>query len=142
MRAGRPFAVALLLAAPGWAAAEWTSIASTDKLQIEIDPALVRKQGAFTMAYTRSTFTVPQPIEGRPELKQQSQLQLHAIDCAAGAATVVGVAIYPEPYARGEMIEQTTRPRAEWSPRPAPPGSLVEAIVRIACDETSRRPTQ
>lgn len=142
MSLGRPLAVALLLAAPGWAAAEWTTIASTEKLVVEIDPDLVRAQGDFAMAYTRATFTLPQPVDGKPDVTQQSQLQLHAIDCAAGASTVVGVAVYPGPYARGEMIEQTTRPRAEWSPRPTPPGSLVEIVVRLACAELSRRATK
>ena len=142
MRLARPLAVAALVAAPGWAAAEWTTIASTEKLVVEIDPDLVRTQGDFAMAYTRATFTVPQPIEGKPGVKQQSQLQLHAIDCATGASTVVGVAVYPGTYARGEIIEQTTRPRAEWNPRPAPPGSLVEVVVRLACAELSRRATK
>ena len=64
---------------------------------VEIDPDLVRTQGDFAMAYTRATFTVPQPVEGKPDVKQQSQLQLHAIDCAAGASTVVGVAVYAGP---------------------------------------------
>jgi hypothetical protein len=141
MSAGRSLAVALLLAAPGWAAAEWTTIASSEKLVVEIDPDLVRTQGDFAMAYTRATFTAPQPVEGRPGVAQQSQLQLHAIDCAAGASTVVGVAVYADPHARGEMIEQTTRPRAEWNPRPAPPSSLVEVVVRLACAELSRRAT-
>jgi len=142
MSAGRSLAVALLLAAPGWAAAEWTTLASTENFVVEIDPHLVRTQGDFAMAYTRVTFTVPQPVEGNPDVKQQSQLQLHAIDCAAGASTVVGVAVYPGTYARGEIIEQTTRPRPEWNPRPAPPGSLVEVVVRTACAEVSRRATK
>jgi hypothetical protein len=136
---GRSLAVALLVAAPGWAAAEWTTIASTEKLVVEMDPDLVRTQGDFAMAYTRATFTEPQPLAGKPDVTQQSQLQLHAIDCAAGASTVVGVAAYQGTYARGEMVEQTTRPRAEWNPRPAPPGSLGEVVVRLACAELSRR---
>jgi hypothetical protein len=139
MSVGRSLAVALLLAAPGWAAAEWTTIASTEKLVVELDPDLVRTQGEFAMAYTRATFTEPQPVAGKPDVTQQSQLQLHAVDCAAGASTVVGVAVYAGTYARGEMLEQTTRPRAEWTLRPAPPGSLVEVVVRLACAEVSRR---
>jgi len=142
MRAGRPLAVALLLAAPGWAAAEWTTIASTEQIVVEIDPDLVRTQGEFAMAYTRATFTVPRPVDGKPDVMQHSQLQLHAIDCAAGASTVVGVVLYTGPYARGEAIEQTTRLRAEWRPRPPPPGSLAEATVRRACAELARRATQ
>jgi hypothetical protein len=135
----RALAVAVLLAAPGWAAAEWTTIASSEKLVIEIDPDLVRAQGEFAMAYTRATFTAPQSVDGKPDVTQQSQLQLLAIDCAASAATVVGVILYPGPYARGEIIEQTTRPRAEWNPRPAPAGSLVDKIIRVACEELARR---
>lgn len=142
MSVGHPLAVALLLAAPGWAVAEWTAITSTEQIVIEIDPDLVRTQGEFAMAFTRATFTVPRPVEGKPDVKQHSQLQLHAIDCAAGASTVVGVALYTGPYARGEAIEQTTRPRSEWRPRPAPPGSLAEATVRLTCAELARRATR
>ena len=139
MTLARRLVLAALVAAPGPAMAEWTTIASTEKLVVEIDPELVRKQGEFAMAYTRATFTEPQPVEGYPDVKQQSQLQLHAIDCTAGASTVVGVAIYPGIYARGDVIQQTTRPRAEWNPRPAPPGSLVATVVRVACEELARR---
>ena len=142
MTVGRSLAVALLLAAPGGVAAEWTTIGSTEAIVVEIDPDLVRPQGAFAMVWTRTTFTVPRPVEGKPDLKQHSQLQLHAIDCAAGASTVVGVVLYTGAYARGETIEQTTRPRSEWSPRPAPPGSLAEATIRLACAELARRSTQ
>jgi len=142
MTPARALAVALLAAAPGWAAAEWTTIASNEAIVVEIDPDLVRRQGEFVMAYTRMTSTIPRPVEGNPELKQQSQLQLHAIDCNAGASTVVGVVLYPGPYARGDAIEQKTRPRGDWRPRPAPPGSLAETTIRLACDELARRATQ
>ena len=141
MRLARPLAVAALVAAPGWAAAEWTTIASTEKLVIEIDPDLVRTQGDFAMAYTRATFTVPQPVEGKPDVKQQSQLQLHAIDCAAGASTIVGCGL-PGTYGRGELIDQTTRPRAEWNPRPRRPARSSSVVVRLACAELSRRATK
>jgi hypothetical protein len=138
----RALVAACLLAAPGWAAAEWTTIGSTEAIVVEIDPDLVRTQGPFAMAYTRTTFTVPRAVEGKADVKQHSQLQLHAIDCTAGASTIVGVVLYAGPYARGDVIEQTTRPRAEWSPRPAPPGSLAEATIRLACAELTRRATQ
>lgn len=142
MSFGSSLAAAALLAAPGWVAAEWSPIASTEAIVVEIDPDLVRTQGAFAMAWTRTTFTVPRPVEGNPDVKQHSQLQLHAIDCAAGASTVVGVVLYTGTYGRGEAIERTLRPRADWSPRPAPPGSLAEATVRLACAEISRRAPQ
>jgi len=142
MSPGRSLAVALFLAAPGWAAAEWTTIGSTEAIVVEIDPDLVRPQGALAMAWTRTTFTVPRPVEGKPDVKQHSQLQLHAIDCAAGASTVVAVTLYAGPYGRGEEIERTLRPRADWTPRPAPPGSLAEATARVACAELARRATQ
>ena len=142
MRFARPLAVALLAAAPGWAAAEWTTIGSTEAIVIEIDPDLVRTQGPFAMAWTRATFTVPRAVEGNPDLKQHSQLQLHAIDCAAGASTVVAVTANTGPYGRGETIDRTLRPRSEWSPRPAPAGSLADATIRLACAELARRGTQ
>jgi hypothetical protein len=142
MSVGRSLAVALLLAAPGWAAAEWTTIGSTEAVVVEIDPDLVRQQGAFAMAWTRITFTVPRPVEGKPDVRQHSALQLHAIDCAAGASTIVAVTMYTGPYGRGEEIDRTLRPRAEWSPRPAPPGSLAEVAGRVACAELARRSTQ
>jgi hypothetical protein len=55
---------------------------------------------------------------------------------------VVGVVLYPGAYGRGEAIEQTTRPRSDWRPRPAPPGSLAEVTIRLACDELERRTKQ
>jgi hypothetical protein len=142
LRRARALAVACLLAAPGWAGAEWTTIGSTEAITVEIDPDLVRAQGPFTMVYTRATFTVPRAVDGKPDVRQHSQMQLHAVDCAAGASTIVGVVLYAGPHARGEMIEQTIRPRAEWSPRPAPPGSLAAATIRVACDVLARRGTQ
>jgi hypothetical protein len=136
------FAAAALLCAPGSAAAEWGVIASNEAMVVEFDPDLVRTQGEFAMAWTRMTFTSPRPVETRPELQQQSQLQLHAVDCAAGASTVVAVTLHAGPFGRGEAIDRTLRPRAEWSPRPAPPGSLAAATIRLACDELARRPAR
>jgi len=132
-------AAVAVLAAPGCAVAEWGVIASTEAVVVEFDPELVRTQGDFAMAWTRMTFTVPRPLESNPGLKQQSQLQLHAIDCDAAASTVVAVRLHEGPYGRGEAIERTLRPRAEWSPRPAPPGSLAALTARLACDEIARR---
>ncbi len=132
-------AVAALLAAPGWAAAEWSTIASTEAILVEFDPDLVRTQAGYAMAYTRMTFTVPRAVEGNAEVKQQSALQLHAIDCNAAASTIVGVTSFTGTFGRGDEIEQTVRPRSEWSPRHAPPGSLADLTIRLACAEISRR---
>lgn len=132
-------AVATLLAAPGWAFAEWSVIASTEARLVEFDPDLVRAQAPYAMAWTRITFTAPQAIEGSADVRQQSSLQLHAIDCAAAASTIVGVTAYTGTFGRGEAIERTVRPRSEWSPRPAPPGSLADATIRLACAEVARR---
>ena len=135
-------AVAALLVAPGWAFAEWSVIASTEARLVEFDPDLVRAQKPFAMAWTRITFTAPQAIEGNSDVKQRSSLQLHAIDCAAAASTIVGVTSYAGTFGRGEAIERTVRPRSEWSPRPAPPGSLADATIRLACAELARREKQ
>ncbi len=132
-------ALTALLAAPGWAAAEWSMIASTEAILVEFDPDLVRTQGPYAMAWTRTTFTVPRPVEGNADLKQQSGLQLHAIDCAAAASTIVGITSYTGTFGGGEAIERTLRPRSEWSLRHAPPGSLAELTIRLACAEISRR---
>ena len=130
MRLGSLLAAAAVIAAPGGAVAEWTTIGSTEAMLVEIDPDLVRMPGTFAMAWTRLNFTVPRPVEGNPDVKQHSQLQLHAIDCADGASTVVGLVLYTGAYARGDVIERTLRPRSEWNPRPPPPGSLAAATVR------------
>ena len=61
---------------------------------VEFDPDLVRTQGTHVMAWTRITFTVPQGGADTNARRYQSQLQLHAIDCAAAASTLVGVVTF------------------------------------------------
>jgi len=131
-------AAALGAALPGAAWPDWAVVASTGDYFLEFDPATVRSQGPFTMAWTRMTFTVPQrsPDSGAAH---QSQLQLHAVDCAASASTVVGIVFYSGAIGRGDAVEQTTRPRSEWKPNPPPPGSLGELTIRLACGEIERR---
>jgi hypothetical protein len=131
-------AAAIGLAAPATAAAEWSVIAATGAFFLEFDPTTLRTQGPYTMAWTRMTLTVPQFSE-ETGAKYQSQLQLHAIDCGASASTVVGVVLYQGALGRGEVVERNTRPRAEWQPKPVPPGSLGEVTVRHACAEAARR---
>jgi hypothetical protein len=131
-------AAALGLAVPGGACAEWAVVESTSDYFLEFDPDSVRAQGPFTMAWTRMTFTVPQRSQDSGAA-HQSQLQLHAIDCSGSASTVVGIVFYSGAIGRGDAVEQTTRPRAEWKPSPPPPGSLGELTVRLACAELARR---
>ena len=136
-RAAR-LAAAIGLALPSAAPAAWSLVAASGDYFLELDPDLVREQSGYAMAWTRLTFTQPRAAEdGRA--KHQSQLQLHAIDCRASASTIVGVVLYSGAVAGGEVVDRSTRPRSEWVPRAAPPGSLSEATIRAACAEIDRR---
>jgi len=131
------FLIAVALVAPGApeaARAAWSVVVATESYFVEFDPDLVRRQGPYTMAWTRMTFTVPQPGSSESGGRRyQSQLQLHAIDCEGTASTVVGLVLYTGALGRGDIVERTTRPRTEWTPKPAPSGSLGERTVRLAC---------
>jgi len=131
-------AAAIALAAPAAAPADWTVIASAAGYFIEFDPDAVRIQGPLALAWTRMTFTVPQQVV-ETGAKYQSQSQLHAVDCAAGAATIVGVVLYSGALGRGEEIERSPRPRAEWLPKAVQSGSLGELMVKHTCAEVARR---
>ena len=136
-RAAR-LAAAISLALLAAASAAWSVIAAGDDYFLEFDPDLVREQSGYTMAWTRLTFTQPRATEDGGA-KHQSQLQLHAIDCRASASTVVGVVLYSGAAGGGEVVDRTTRPRSEWEPRAAAPGSLGEATILAACAEIERR---
>jgi hypothetical protein len=131
-------AVAIGLAAPAPAPADWSVVASQHDYFLEFDPDAVRIQGGYALAWTRMTFTFPQHVL-ETGAKYQSQLQLHAVDCAASAATVVGVVLYSGALGRGEPVERTTRPRAEWQPKPVQSGSLGDVTVTRTCAELARR---
>jgi len=131
-------AAAIGLGVPAPAPADWTVVASAQGYFIEFDPEAVRMQAGYALAWTRMTFTVPQHVL-ETGAKYQSQLQLHAVDCSASAATVVGVVLYSGALGRGEAVERTTRPRAEWQPRPVQPGSLGDVTVTRTCAELARR---
>ena len=134
-------AAAIGLAAPAPAAADWAVVASASGYFIEFDPDWVRLQGPFALAWTRMTFTVPQHVL-ETGAKYQSQLQLHAVDCAASASTIVGVVLYSGALGRGEAVERTSRPRGEWQPKPVQAGSLGEVTVTRTCAELARRAAQ
>jgi len=131
-------AAAIGLAAPAPAPADWTVVASAHDYFLEFDPEAVRMQGSYALAWTRMTFTVPQHVL-ETGAKYQSQLQLHAVDCNASASTVVGVVLYSGAIGRGEAVERTTRPRAEWQPKPVQSGSLGDVTVTRTCAELARR---
>ncbi len=134
-------AAAIGIAAPGAASAEWAVVASAHDYFLEFDPDAVRMQGQYALGWTRMTFTVPQHVL-ESGAKYQSQLQLHAVDCAGSASTIVGVVLYSGALGRGTAVERTTRPRAEWQPKPVQPGSLGEITVRLTCAELARRNAQ
>ncbi len=131
-------AAAIGLAAAAPAPAEWTVVFSASDYFIEFDPAAVRVQGPYAMAWTRMTFTVPQHVL-ETGVKYQSQHQLHAVDCATSASTIVGVVLYSGALGRGEAIERQNRPRAEWQPKPVQSGSLGDVTVQRTCAELARR---
>jgi len=134
-------AAAIALAAPATAPADWAVVASAHDYFLEFDPEAVRMQGSYALAWTRMTFTVPQHVL-ETGAKYQSQLQLHAVDCSASASTVVGVVLYSGAIGRGEAVERTTRPRAEWQPKPVQSGSLGDVTVQRTCAELARRNAQ
>lgn len=117
-------------------------VGRTNDYFVELDPAPVRRQGPHAMAWTRMTFTVPQQAKGNTAAKFQSELQLHAIDCASSTATVVGIVLYTGALGQGEIIERSTRARAEWRLQQTPLGSLAEVTVRLACAELTHRGSQ
>jgi hypothetical protein len=131
-------AAAIALAAPATAPADWAVVASAHDYFLEFDPEAVRMQGPYALAWTRMTFTVPQHVL-ETGAKYQSQLQLHAVDCSASASTVVGVVLYSGAIGRGDAVERTTRPRAEWQPKPVQSGSLGDVTVTRTCAELARR---
>jgi len=134
-------AAAIALTAPATAPADWAVVASAHDYFLEFDPEAVRMQGSYALAWTRMTFTVPQHVL-ETGAKYQSQLQLHAVDCSASASTVVGVVLYSGAIGRGEAVERTTRPRAEWQPKPVQSGSLGDVTVQRTCAELARRNAQ
>ncbi|HLB16222.1 MAG TPA: surface-adhesin E family protein [Burkholderiales bacterium] len=134
-------AAAIGLAAPAPAPADWTVVASAHDYFLEFDPDWVRVQGPYAMAWTRMTFTVPQHVL-ETGAKYQSQLQLHAVDCATSASTVVGAVLYSGALGRGEAVHRTPRPRAEWQPKPVQAGSLGGLTVQLTCAELARRTAQ
>jgi hypothetical protein len=134
-------AAALGLAAPAPASADWAVVASARDYFIEFDPDAVRIQGRLALAWTRMTFTVPQHVL-ETGAKYQSQSQLHAVDCAASASTIVGVVLYSGALGRGEAVERSPRPRVEWLPKPVQDGSLGEVVVKRTCAEVARRNAQ
>jgi len=134
-------AAAIALAAPATAPADWAVVASAHDYFLEFDPEAVRMQGSYALAWTRMTFTVPQHVL-ETGAKYQSQLQLHAVECSASASTVVGVVLYSGAIGRGEAVERTTRPRAEWQPKPVQSGSLGDVTVQRTCAELARRNAQ
>ncbi len=131
-------AAAIGLAGPAPATADWAVVSSASDYFIEFDPAAVRVQGPYALAWTRMTFTVPQHVL-ETGAKYQSQLQLHAVDCAASASTIVGVVLYSGALGRGDAVERTSRPRAEWQPKPVQSGSLGDLMVKHTCAEVARR---
>jgi hypothetical protein len=50
--------------------------------------------------------------------------------------------LYSGAIGRGDAVERTTRPRAEWQPKPVQSGSLGDVTVTRTCAELARRSAQ
>jgi len=131
-KAAAALLAALFCVAGAPARAEWQVVHSEAAHFVEFDPSTVRDAQPFRLVWTRVTFTTPQ--EGATA-SYQSQGQLHAVDCAAKASTVIGLVNYSGALGQGAALERQTRPRQEWQPKPPPPGSLAALIIERTCRE-------
>ncbi|HKO89456.1 MAG TPA: surface-adhesin E family protein [Burkholderiales bacterium] len=114
----------------GSAQAEWQVIYAQPEEFVELDLESRRPMPPLVTIWTRITYT---KALGDAAETYQSQGQLHAIDCAMRASTVIGIVNYSGAMGQGVAGERRPRPRAEWKPKPVPPGSLAAMIVDQAC---------
>ena len=121
----------LLAVVSSSAAAEWVEVGSDETATVYADTATIRKarnRVKMWSLFDYKTVRVPdKPLQPYLSMRGQSEY-----DCKKQRSRGLSVSFHPGHMARGDVtLIHTNASPDNW--RPVPPGSVIEALWKVAC---------
>lgn len=123
--------LAVLLAAMPAARAEWIKMAGNQGVDAYMDLALLEKKTDYVLSWRLFDYRAPQKNSaGRTFL---SAMTLVATRCSDRTETMLSFIQYEQAMAKGNVVASREIPRSEWQVNKIAPGSIGEALNKVAC---------
>jgi hypothetical protein len=132
-RAAGMIAALLLVASATAHAADWLSVAKTDRTEAFVNPASLGRSGAFVVLRTRQNFTEAQPAakKGKSFLSARSE---YRVDCAARKLAYREIHAYEALDLQGAEVQKTRIGEKNLKWMDAPATTVFGAILDYACE--------
>ena len=108
--------------------AEWTAVGSADTDTIYADLSTIRKSGDRVKMWHLHDYGIPVKKVGMSSLSQVVQQEY---DCKEETAKLLAFIWYSRNMGHGEVVYTSGAMHEE--PRPVSPGSVLEALFKLAC---------
>jgi hypothetical protein len=121
------------LAAPAHAAAEWVSIAKSDRTEVFANPAsLGVSPASWVIVRTRQNFVEPQPSakKNKPYLSARNE---YRVDCGQRRLAYSEINAYAALDLQGERVQKTRIGEKNLKWMDAPTGTVFGEILDYAC---------
>ena len=119
--------IVLLIIASNSASAEWLVVGETDTALYYYEPGTLRKNGNKVKMWELSNYIVEMRASGKDYKSMKTQSEY---DCAEYQQRLIYSVVYSENMGGGQIIANLDGDK-NW--RPAVPGSVREALLKIAC---------
>jgi hypothetical protein len=122
--------LALLLGAPA-ASAEWIKMGGNDLVDAYMDLALLEKKGEYVLSWRLFDHRSPQKNSSGKTFS--SATTLVATKCSDRTEAMLSFVQYTGAMGKGSVVASREIPRPEWQITKIAPGSIGEALNKVAC---------
>jgi hypothetical protein len=123
--------VLFMLSTPG-EAAEWVTVARTERTEVFVQDASIARSGALVSVLTRQNFVEPQPAarKGKTYLSARNE---YRIDCAARRLAYREIRAYAQPDLQGDVVQKTRIGEKNLKWMDAPGSTVFGELVDYTC---------
>ena len=123
--------VLCVVSAPG-AAAEWASVAKTERTEVFVEDASIARSGALVSVLTRQNFVEPQPATraGKTYLSARNE---YRVDCAARRLAYREIRAYTQPDLQGDVVQKTRIGEKNLKWMDAPESTVFGELLDYTC---------
>ena len=124
-------ALLILLSAPG-EAAEWVTVAKTERTEVFVQDASIVRSGALVSVLTRQNFVEPQPAarKGKTYLSARNE---YRVDCAVRRLAYREIRAYGQPDLQGDVVQKTRIGEKNLKWMDAPESTVFGELLDYTC---------
>lgn len=123
--------LALLCGGIRSALAEWIKMGGNDSVDAYMDLALLEKKGDYVLSWRLFDYRSPQKHPSGTTFS--SATTLVATKCSERTEAMLSFIQYTDAMGKGRIVASREVPRPEWKVTKIAPGSIGEALNKVAC---------